>query len=423
MSTRPLVTIYDGITGEAEKQAVRLPHVFLAPIRGDVVHFVFRNQNKNTRQPEGVSTEAGKQHSAISWGTGRAVARIPRISGSGTNRNGQGAFGNMTRKGHMYSPLKNFRKWQRKTPKQMRRYAVASCIAASAVPALVSARGHHIGGVAQIPLVINSKSVNVIRKTKQAVYLLKKINAYSDVLKVIASQTARAGQGKMRGRNTKARKGPLVVYGTEEIQAIRAFRNIPGVDTCKVENLSVLNLAPGGHMGRFVIWTESAFKKLNSLFGSTKTMAALKSGFRVPKAQMAVPDMKRVIVQAEKMKILRPKMTQQKVAARKNPLKNWAAMVKLNPYAKIAHNKIVQIKKAQAVKKEQYAEKAAKMIAMKKAAVEQVLPKRFAKKHEKIAGDLVKAVVTRNEKQKAYLKKVGGIKKAEAKKYAERINF
>ena len=82
MSTRPLVTIYDGITGEAEKTAVRLPHVFLAPIRGDVVHFVHRNQNKNTRQPEGVSTEAGKQHSAISWGTGRAVARIPRISGS-----------------------------------------------------------------------------------------------------------------------------------------------------------------------------------------------------------------------------------------------------------------------------------------------------------------------------------------------------
>jgi len=27
-------------------------------------------------------------HSAESWGTGRAVARIPRVGGSGTNRSG-----------------------------------------------------------------------------------------------------------------------------------------------------------------------------------------------------------------------------------------------------------------------------------------------------------------------------------------------
>ena len=410
MSSRPLVTIYDGITGEAEKTPVRLPAVFLAPIRGDIVHFVHRNQSKNMRQPEGVSTEAGKQHSAISWGTGRAVARIPRISGSGSGRNGQGAFGNMTRKGHMFSPLKTFRKWQRKTPKQMKRFAVASCIAASAVPALVAARGHHIAGVPQIPLVINGKSISVIKKTKQAVYLLKKINAYSDVLKVIASKTMRAGQGKMRGRNMKERKGPMVVYGNDDIQAIKAFRNIPGVDTCRVDNLSVLNLAPGGHMGRFLIWTESAFKKLNTLFGTQKKVAQGKSGFKIAKAQMAVPDMKRVIVAAEKAKILRAKMTPKKVAKRHNPLKNWAAMIKLNPYAKIAQAKIAQIQKAKAAKKAQFAQKQEKILAAKKEAME--------KKEKQI-----KATVKRTPKQEAYMKKFDGIKKAEAKKYAERIAF
>jgi len=31
---------------------------------------------------------AGKKHSAESWGTGRAVARIPRVGGSGTHRSG-----------------------------------------------------------------------------------------------------------------------------------------------------------------------------------------------------------------------------------------------------------------------------------------------------------------------------------------------
>ncbi len=44
---------------------------------------------KNKRQPYAVSREAGHQTSAISWGTGRAVARIPRVSGSGTHRAGQ----------------------------------------------------------------------------------------------------------------------------------------------------------------------------------------------------------------------------------------------------------------------------------------------------------------------------------------------
>lgn len=39
---------------------------------------------------------SGHQTSAESWGTGRAVARIPRVRGGGTHRSGQGAFGNVS---------------------------------------------------------------------------------------------------------------------------------------------------------------------------------------------------------------------------------------------------------------------------------------------------------------------------------------
>ena len=35
---------------------------------------------------------------------GRAVARIPRVSGGGTHRAGQAAFGNMCRSGRMFAP-------------------------------------------------------------------------------------------------------------------------------------------------------------------------------------------------------------------------------------------------------------------------------------------------------------------------------
>lgn len=43
--------------------------------------------------------------------TGRAVARIPRVSGGGTHRAGQAAFGNMCRSGRMFAPTKVWRKW------------------------------------------------------------------------------------------------------------------------------------------------------------------------------------------------------------------------------------------------------------------------------------------------------------------------
>ena len=65
-----------------------LPTVLTAPIRPDVVRFVHTNMAKNKRQAYCVSVEAGHQTSAESWGTGRAVARIPRIGGSGTSRSG-----------------------------------------------------------------------------------------------------------------------------------------------------------------------------------------------------------------------------------------------------------------------------------------------------------------------------------------------
>merc|ERR1719323_1398492 len=117
---------------------------------------------KNSRQAYGVQNHfgpmgivAGHQHSAHSWGTGRAVSRIPRVSGGGTHRAGQGAFGNMCRSGRMFAPTKTYRKWHRKINKTQERQALASCLAASAVPALVMARGHRIDECEEIPLVVS----------------------------------------------------------------------------------------------------------------------------------------------------------------------------------------------------------------------------------------------------------------------------
>jgi hypothetical protein len=45
----------------------------------------------------------------------------------------------------------------------------------------------------------------------------------------------------MRNRRYVTRLGPLVVYG-EDSGLVRAFRNIPGVDTQSVESLNLLQV-------------------------------------------------------------------------------------------------------------------------------------------------------------------------------------
>lgn len=100
--------------------------------------------SKNKQQAHAVFMQAGHQTAAESWGTGRAVSRIPRVPGGGTHRAGQGAFGNMCRGGRMFAPSKTWRRWHRKININQKRYAVVSALAASAIPALVMARGHRI---------------------------------------------------------------------------------------------------------------------------------------------------------------------------------------------------------------------------------------------------------------------------------------
>lgn len=126
---------------------------------------------------------SGHQTSAESWGTGRAVARIPRVRGGGTHRSGQGAFGNMCRGGRMFAPTKVYRRWHRKINVAQKRYAIVSAIAASGVPALVQARGHVIDNLAEIPYVVADK-LEEFKKTKEAVTFLRRSRFWADIEKV-----------------------------------------------------------------------------------------------------------------------------------------------------------------------------------------------------------------------------------------------
>merc|ERR1719414_1747234 len=182
----------------------------------------------------------------------------------------------------MFCPTKTWRRWHRSVNVKEKRAATCSALAASCLPPLVMARGHRIGEVAELPLVV-SDGIQSLTKTKTAVQTLKDLGCAEELQKVIDSKRIRAGPGKARNRKYKMRRGPMVIY-KEDNGIVRAMRNIPGVETACVTHLNLLKLAPGGSIGRFLIWTESAFKFLHAMYGTLKSGAPLKKGYTLPKA-------------------------------------------------------------------------------------------------------------------------------------------
>lgn len=309
-----------------------MPHVMACPLRPDLVRAVHVNMSKNSRCAQGVGPKVGYDTAAESWGTGRAVARIPRAPGGGTHRAGQGAFGNMCRGGGMFSPLKTWRRWHRKINKKEKRHAIASALAASSLTPLVMARGHRIDDVPELPLVVSDEAESMT-KTKQAIALFNKLGCQAELTKVIDSKHVRAGKGKARNRRYVMRRGPLVIYH-EDKGIVRAMRNIPGVETSKVDNLNLLTVAPGGVFGRLIVWTQSAFKNLKQLYGSYKSGSEIKKGYTMPRAMMANADLDRIINSTEVQSVLRPKKVGQKPHPHQcNPLNSKKRMLELNPFA------------------------------------------------------------------------------------------
>eukprot|EP01083_Nonionella_stella_P082353 227306_1 len=333
-ASRPVVTVYN-ISGRPTKKQVTMPDIMLSPIRADLVNFVHTNMAKNNRQPYAVQNNegphgirAGHQVAAKSWGTGRAVSRVPRVKGGGTHRAGQGAYANMCRGGRMFAPTKVWRKWHRKINTNQKRYAVCSAVAASAVPALVMARGHRIQAVDEVPIVIEN-DFQKLKKTKAALHCLQALHL-SNELRRCKRRYLRAGRGKSRNRRWKHRLGPLVIYAKNN-GIVQAIRNIRGVDHCNVYTLNLLKLAPGGHIGRLIIWTEDAFNALNYIYGTMTKPSTMKNNYYLPRPVMTNSDLSRIINSQEIQSAIRPKRRRTKVEKKRNPLKHPDLYAKLNP--------------------------------------------------------------------------------------------
>lgn len=198
-----------------------------------------------------------------------------------------------------------------------------------------------------------SNSLEGIIKTKRAVAFLKAVNAYADVERVIASKKLRAGLGKLRNRRHRQRRGPLVIYNEDE-GIVKAFRNIPGVETASVNTLNLLQLAPGGHVGRFIIWTQAAFEKLDSIYGTTTIPSEVRKNYTLPQSIITNTDLPRLINSDEIQSVVRlagQSTVKRPFTQRKNPLKNNGVLVRFNPYAQTLRRREILAQEARAAGK------------------------------------------------------------------------
>merc|ERR550537_1191568 len=315
MAARPVVTVQNDA-----KSQVELPAVFLAPLRPDIVRYIHRLIALNSRIPHAPKRGAGFGTAAESWGTGRAVARIPRVPGGGTHRAGQGAFGNMCRGGPMSHPIMLYRRWGRKVPKREKRNAVCSSIAAACIPALVMAHGHKIDQVPEVPLVVTD-NVMEKSKTREVKEMLRKLGCAEKLEKVNKSIKQRAGKGKLRNRRWRRKKGVLIVYHSDgpPPPLLKGARNLQGCEVQNAARLNLLDIAPGGIMGRFIIWTEGAFNHLKTMYEGENA----KKRYHLRTDVLTNADVQAIINSEAVQSVLRPKITVPKYSRRKaNPIAN-----------------------------------------------------------------------------------------------------
>jgi large subunit ribosomal protein L4e len=250
------VKVY-GIDG-SEKGETELPAVFETEYRPDLIKRAFLSSLTARLQPKGVDLMAGKRTSAKSIGKGHGRARVRRTG------QGQAAFVPQAVGGRRCHPPKVEKILYERINKKERLKALMSAIAASANPEIVKNRGHIIDEVPSVPLIVDNEFEN-LKKTKEVLETFKNLGLDKDVERAKNGIKIRAGIGKLRGRKYRKPKSVLVVVSSL-CDAVKASKNLPGVDVITADDLGVMHIAPGADAGRLTLWTEKAVEKINERF-------------------------------------------------------------------------------------------------------------------------------------------------------------
>jgi large subunit ribosomal protein L4e len=263
------VPVYD-LNGRS-KGDVSLGHAFSTPVRPDMIKRAVLVEQSRQRQPYGSDPLAGQRTSAKYKGRrgirnsmmNREIARMKRIVAGGFLRFRARSVPQAI-KGRKAHPPKAWKNWELKMNKKEKMIALLSAVSATAEKELVNARGHKIDEVKHIPLVLDDK-FQELKKNKDVIATLVALGL-ADELERCSGKKRRAGRGKMRGRRTIKRKGPLIVIA-EDKGITKASKNIQGVEISTPKDLSIGALAPGTTPGRLTIWTKSAASAIEKIAG------------------------------------------------------------------------------------------------------------------------------------------------------------
>jgi large subunit ribosomal protein L4e len=191
------VNVYD-LDGK-KKGIMDLPKIFDIKPRMDIIRKAIEISFSRTKQVQGRDKRAGLRTTAISWGTGHALARAPRIAGSGfpTARNvGRVPF---AKGGRITHPIRTEKRITKRINRKAYRLALISAISATGNRDWVKGRGHVIDNLPEIPLVVDDK-IQTVKKTTLVYSILKDLGLNEELINVKNAKTIRAGKGKRRGR-------------------------------------------------------------------------------------------------------------------------------------------------------------------------------------------------------------------------------
>ncbi|MBI4145729.1 50S ribosomal protein L4 [Candidatus Woesearchaeota archaeon] len=258
--------IFDKQNKEVGKQ--KLPRQFDEVVRPDLIKRAVEAVQANKRQVYGSDPRAGKKQAArlsrrrrdYKGAYGKGLSRVPRktMTRRGMQMIFVGAFAPGTVGGRRAWPPTSARIFAQDLNDKERRKAIRSALAAVVDKQIVSHRGHKVP--ASYPFALSS-DVESLAKTAELEKVLISVGLADDLSR--GSKTnVRAGVGKLRGRRLKKSTGPLLVV-SGECQALRAARNLPGVDIVVVNNVNAELLAPGAHPGRLTVFTLAALQRLD----------------------------------------------------------------------------------------------------------------------------------------------------------------
>lgn len=259
------VKIYD-LEGK-EAGEIELPPLFRTPYRPDVIKRAVLAQQSARRQPYGTDPLAGLRSSAHYHGSRHyrfrmmnvEMSRMPRIHGKVGYMAWRARVAPQAVKGRRAHPPKSEKIWLQKLNEKEKHLAIKSALAATTNEELLRMRGH----TSASPIIFVDEFEN-IKNTKKIYEILERIAAKE--LKRTEKKKVRAGRGKMRGRKYTEKKGPLVIL-SKNCSAVKASKNIPGVDAVSFSNLNVELLAPGTQAGRLVVTTKSTLEELQKKYG------------------------------------------------------------------------------------------------------------------------------------------------------------